>query len=276
MCPGVNRADVQLFCWQVHGQTALSSFALLELACATGRAAADDGAALALALVGASFGAASAPSGVIVCQLHTRSGSMQLCSVHGTESQQQHHHLSGCLSAVRELPASSCSMQRAIASPIIAGVLHAALQSVTAAQRYLGAFCSVEAGSGQHDSFWMHPAAAEAVAGLQIVLSRPCRALRPETCGAVLCRGRRAAAGKLHASASSSRVRRSRRAIASLSAQLCSGAAAFEIAGVEQVTAMPVLPEAGSYTTIWQPMPEPSEAPVVRWIQHFLHASASG
>jgi hypothetical protein len=253
---------MQMLCWQVHGQRILSSFALLELACAAGRAAADDGATLALALVGATFGAASTSSGVVECQLQIRSGSVHLCTLDVPESKQQQQHMSGCLAAVPELPASGPTMQRAVASSTIVGVLHAALRGVPAVQG--GAFCSIKAGSAQRDGFWMHPAAAEAVAGLQAVLTRPCMALRPVTCGAVLCHSRRAAAGKLHASVSSRRMRRSSRAAASLAAQLCSGEGAFEVADLEQVTAEPILPEAGSYTTIWQPVTEPSEAQMPR------------
>lgn len=269
-CPDVQalsrRASnrIQMSCCQVHGQPTLSSFALLEIACATGQAAADEGAASTLALVGASFGAASAPTGMLTCQLHIRSGSMQLCSMHGIDRMEQQQHLSGSLSAVREPPTSSWPMQGATASPIILGVLTAALQSATAQLEAVAAYCSVE--PAQQDGFLMHPAAAEAVAGLQAVLLRPCKALSPATCGAVLCRSRRAAVRKLHASMSSRRRRRPRRAAASLAAQLCSGEGAFEIAEVEQAAAEPLLPEAGSYITIWQPVPEAVEAETSRWV----------
>ena len=249
---------------QVYGQAILSSFALLEGACATGRAAAEDGAGRVLVLTGACFGPYSPPGGAMQCLLHPRSGAVQLSSTHasGAGSAQ---HLSGALAAVMERPASRSSSVGSHVSHTILVVVRVALQLARAAESSTAAFCSIaEPGSAQ-GGFWMHPAAAEAAAALQTVMLgnpaswRPCRALRPASCSAVLCHSRQAASRKLHASLSGCRRRRrGRRAAASLAVQLCDGQAGFEVASLEHADALPLAAVEATYITMWQRVPEPA------------------
>ena len=270
-------------CMQVHGQKTTSSFALLEAACATGRAAAaDDGAAPALALTGACFGSPQASDGAMQCLLHLRSGAVRLHSMHAAAADSA-QHLTCNLAAVQERPTSTPVDGSSVSYTILGIVRRAVLHNLTA-ETHTTAFYSIAEPGCAQGGFWMHPAAAEAAAAMQTLLHRnpaswqPCRALRPACCGAVLCRGRRAASGKLHASLRSRRRRRGRRSTASLAVQLCSGQPGFEVAALEQAEAVPLVAAEATYTTIWQRVPEPAQTQPSKWVAPLwrqLHAPSN-
>ncbi len=269
---------------QVHGQMVVPSCALLELAGAMGRVLADDSASHQIAVTAASFSAAmiSAPGGVLRSELHRHSGSVTVSSRAASVAPNAELavHLSGQVAAIQESPAPA-GRQPGASAVRHRGILAALdLKTMAADQGDLDARAAACTADLAHkpmapDStgFWMHPAAAEAAAALQAFVHRTLpagcrRCMRAAACGAYLTGSRRAASRKLRAvAAGQNRPRRGRsgRYVTSMSLQN-SGS---EIAGhMVDVTALLAGPspaaDSTSYTTVWQQVPPPPEAPFNR------------
>lgn len=252
----------------------LPSCALLELAGALGRVAADDSVTQQLAITGAAFSAAmtSAPGATLRAELYRCTGSVTVGS-HVSGAAGAVSHLSGQVMLVQGTPlAGDCQHgRRAVRHRSILAALD--LNSTLADMAAAAPVCTADVAHLPPDStgFWMHPAAAEAAASLQAFVHRALpagcrRCMRTAACTAYRNSSRGAAPLKLLRAVAVGQSDRRRRWVTSVSVQDGGGAAAAELMDLTSLLEgrSPVADSNASYTTTWQRVPEPAAVPFDR------------